>query len=48
MGAKDFIVKPLRECRGLELYVKAGKGNETEKNISEYQFIKSLGMGAAG
>ena len=48
LGAKDFIVKPLRECRGLELYVKTGKRVETEKSISKFKTIKSLGAGTAG
>ncbi len=49
-GAKDFIVKPLRvqECRGLEQHIGEPKESAAEKELSQYQFVKVLGRGAAG
>lgn len=36
LGAKDFIVKPLRvpECRSLENYIKTPMESEAEKNLN--------------
>jgi PleD family two-component response regulator len=53
IGAKDFIVKPLRsrECKGLQNYIitpKIPEHLEIEKNLSQFETIRMLGRGAAG
>ena len=50
LGAKSFIVKPLRvqECRSFENFIGSSGETEAEMNLSKYEIIKALGSGAAG
>lgn len=50
LGAKSFIVKPLRvqECRSLENFIGTNEETEAGLNLSKYEIIKALGSGAAG
>ena len=55
MGAKDYLVKPIRinECRGLvnkmrQITYKKTEGDEGQPGIAKYEIIRELGHGAAG
>jgi len=52
MGAKDFLVKPIRiqECRALVRHMKSSavSTDKEQKGLFKYEKIRPLGKGAAG
>lgn len=53
MGAKDYLVKPIRiqECKALVRHMKkqqASSSGKAEKGLFKYENIRPLGKGAAG
>ena len=52
MGAKDYLVKPIRfqECKGLVRHMKqtAISSNKAEKGLFKYELIRYIDGGATG
>ena len=52
MGAKDYLVKPIRiqECKALVRHMKqvTSSSAKNEKGLFKYESIRPLGQGAAG